>query len=183
MKSRGARTFDNLSSFVKVLVQQFGTVCLLFDGLDEECVKDRWPEACTVLDFLVELATAHPSIVRLWFSSQDRPSIRTKMEAYTICNFHEYMKADVGIFLSNLNTELQDLVATEEERSFLLKKIQQRGESNFLWVTLMVNTLREEASSPMEVKKLVEDGLPMTLDEYYRRIFGRFEQHDRALVW
>ncbi|KAJ4480945.1 hypothetical protein J3R30DRAFT_3287851 [Lentinula aciculospora] len=180
--AQGARTFDSLCAFINMLIQQFQTVYLLFDGLDEECVKDRWPEACRVIDFLVNLAKGHPRIVRLWFSSQDRTSIRTKMEQFTICDFHDHMKADVGIFLANLSSKLQDLVASEQAKSSLLNQLQKRGESNFLWVNLMVNTLHEEASSPLEVTKLLEDGFPSTLDGYYRRIFGRFEVHQWGLV-
>ncbi|KAJ3892676.1 hypothetical protein GG344DRAFT_44866 [Lentinula edodes] len=182
LMSQGARTFDSLSACINMLLPQFQTVYLLLDGLDEECVKDRWSEACRVIDFLVGMSKAHPSIVRLWFSSQDQSSIRTKMEKFTICNFHEPMKEDVGIFLASLSSELEDLIASEQAKSFLLEKLQRRGESNFLWVNLMINTLREEASSPVEVTRLLEDGLPSTLDEYYRRIFERIEVNQRALV-
>lgn len=177
-KSQLVRSFENLTQFFTILIQQFKTVYLFLDGLDEEDVKERWIETSVALDFLLNLATTQTNIVRLWCSSQDRPLIKEKLDAYTpTCYFQREMKEDVGRYLSSIKPNLQGWGIDD------LSEVLQKGHAgSFLWASLMVNTLREEASSPLEVKKLITSNLPSTLDDYYRRIFARFEKFQRPLV-
>jgi hypothetical protein len=64
----------------------------------------------------------------------------------------------------------------------VLENLKERAEGNFLWASLMVKTLMEEANSLKEMKSFIKVGLPLTLDDYYRRIFERFEKHHRSLA-
>ena len=174
-------SLENIRDLIKILVKSLPKTYFILDGLDEECEVGRWTEAQLVLDFLIQLSLTFPESVRLWYSSQDRPFIHKKLSAY-IFDIKDQVKNDVTYYLSRAIPELDASEVSEEEKAGILENLKERAEGNFLWASLMVNALTEEANSLKEIKQLVKDGLPLTLDGYYRRIFEGFEKHHRSLA-
>jgi hypothetical protein len=93
------------------------------------------------------------------------------------------MTTDVTHYLGGALPELNKLEVSDEEKHEILETLRERATGNFLWASLMVRTLYEEASSLMEIKHLIDTSLPASLDDYYFRIFRRFEKSQRPLVW
>ena len=117
------------------------------------------------------------------YSSQYRFLINEKLKMHPTLDIKDQVKTDVTYYLSRAIPELDELKASEQElKDNVLEKLQGRAEGNFLWAGLMIKALREEANSLTEMKHFIEDGLPLTLDGYYHRIFERFETPQRALA-
>ncbi|KAJ7762397.1 hypothetical protein DFH07DRAFT_814247 [Mycena maculata] len=175
---------EKLQELIIMLVGLLPRSYFILDGLDEECMgstSNRWTEAVTTLDFLVDLAKASPDRVRLWYSSQYRPIINEKLKYYIVLDIKDEVKEDVSVYLSRANPELNELEISDADKDNVLESLQGRAEGNFLWASLMLKSLKDTASLS-DMKQFVEDGLPDTLDDYYRRIFARFEKSHRPLV-
>jgi hypothetical protein len=178
---KSSNSLENIQDFIKTLAKNLPKTYFILDGLDEESEGARWFEAQTVLDFLLQLSLDSPESVRLWYSSQDRPFIHKKLGEF-IFDVKDQVGSDVTYYISQRITELDGFEVSEEEKDDVLEKLKGKAESNFLWASLMVNALTDEVSSLKEMKQFVQDGLPSTLDGYYRRIFDRFEKHHRPLA-
>ncbi|KAJ6601314.1 hypothetical protein DFH09DRAFT_1127428 [Mycena vulgaris] len=175
-------SLENVQELVKTLVKLLPKSYFIVDGLDEECMgSNRWAEAATTLDFLITLAKDSPDRVRLWYSSQYRPCISEKFKEYVVLDIKDEVKDDVSLYLSRANPELSDLEVSDQDKDKVLESLRGRAEGNFLWASLMLKSLKETASLT-DMKQFVKDGLPYTLDDYYRRIFDRFEKSHRSLV-
>ncbi|KAJ7642837.1 hypothetical protein B0H17DRAFT_1216337 [Mycena rosella] len=175
-------SLENAEELITMLVKLLPRSYFILDGLDEECMgSKRWTEAVTTLDFLISLAKDFPDRVRLWYSSQHRPCINEKLKEYVVLDIKDKVKDDVSLYLSRANPELGDLEVSDRDKDNVLKSLQARAEGNFLWASLMLKSLKETASLT-DMKQFVKDGLPETLDDYYRRIFDRFEKPHRSLV-
>ncbi|KAJ6543109.1 hypothetical protein B0H19DRAFT_957631, partial [Mycena capillaripes] len=178
-------SLENAKELITTLVKLLPETYFIVDGLDEECKglnSIRWKEAATVLDFLLNIAKGSPSCVWLWCSSQYHPDIHTKLKDHIVLDIQHEVKQDVTLYLSRDNPELSELEISDLDKDNILRSLQARAEGNFLWARLMIESLKE-TSSLTEMKNLVASGLPETLDDYYRRIFDRFEQPlQRSLV-
>ncbi|KAJ7762426.1 hypothetical protein DFH07DRAFT_411026 [Mycena maculata] len=175
-------SLEKVQELIAMLVQLLPRSYFILDGLDEECMGSyRWTEAVTTLDFLVDLAKASPDRVRLWYSSQYRPVINERLKDYIVLDIKDEVKEDVSVYLSRANPELNELEISDADKDDVLESLRGRAEGNFLWASLMLKSLKDTASLS-DMKQFVEDGLPDTLDDYYRRIFDRFEKSHRPLV-
>ncbi|KAJ6601324.1 hypothetical protein DFH09DRAFT_560440 [Mycena vulgaris] len=180
-------SLESVEELVTILVKLLPKSYFMLDGLDEEVSmgseSPRWSEAVNTLDFLIALANGFPDRVRLWYSTQYRSRINEKFREYVVFDIQDKVKDDVTLYLSRANLELRHLEVSDQDRDHLLKSLQVRAEGNFLWASLMLKSLKpEEVTSLKDMKQFVKDGLPKTLDEYYRRIFDRFETPQRSLV-
>ncbi|KAJ7492122.1 hypothetical protein FB451DRAFT_1217062 [Mycena latifolia] len=175
-------SLENIEQLITMLVKLLPKVYFVLDGLDEECMgSNRWTEAATTLDFLITLAKDFPDRVRLWYSSQYRPCINERLKEHAVLDIKDEVKDDVSLYLSRANPELGDLEVSDRDKDNVLKSLQGRAEGNFLWASLMLKSLKETASLT-DMKQFVKEGLPETLDDYYRRIFDRVEKPHRSLV-
>ncbi|KAF7344585.1 hypothetical protein MSAN_01940600 [Mycena sanguinolenta] len=174
-----ARSPEIVQGLIQVLVSLLPKTYFILDGLDEECKQTpRWQEAAATIDFLAKL----PDRVRLWCSSQIRPCISDKLKAYSAIDIQDSAKHDVAFYLSRDNPELNDLEVSDQDKDAVLKSLRERAGVNFLWASVMIRSLKEETTSLADMKQFVRDGLPETLDEYYRRSFERFAKTQRPLV-
>ncbi|KAJ6623171.1 hypothetical protein B0H10DRAFT_825470 [Mycena sp. CBHHK59/15] len=178
---RSVCSLESVQELITALVTVLPKSCFVLDGLDEECMGARWTEAATVLDFLINLAKDSPDRVWLWYSSQYRPCINEKLKAHPILDIKDEVKKDVSFYLSRVNPELNDLEVSDADLQGVLQDLQGRAEGNFLWASLMLQALKN-TDSLTDMKEFAADGLPETLDDYYRRIFERFEKPQRSLV-
>ncbi|KAJ6488031.1 hypothetical protein C8R45DRAFT_264026 [Mycena sanguinolenta] len=178
-KSARARSPEIVQELITVLVSLLPKTYLILDGLDEECKQTpRWQEAAATIDFLTKLPD---SSVRVWCSSQIRPCISDKLKPYSAVDIQDSAKHDVAFYLSRDNPELSDLEVSDQDKDAVLQSLRDRAGVNFLWAAVMVRCLKE-TTSLADMKQFVRDGLPETLDEYYRRSFERFAKTHRPLV-
>ncbi|KAF8587635.1 hypothetical protein K439DRAFT_1630517 [Ramaria rubella] len=179
-------SLEIVKELITTLVTMLHKTYFFIDGLDEEATSPtspRWTEASSVLDFLVQLCSVSPDTVRVWYSSQFRPSINEKLQGYVTFDIKKQVKADVMLYLSvAMSSAIPELDELEEEKDSVLENLQSRAEGNFLCASLMVKAIQEEANSLSEIKQFIERGLPKKLDDYYRRIFGRIEKPQRLLA-
>ena len=179
---KSSSSLENIRDFIIELVKALPKTFLLLDGLDEECTGPRWTDAQAVLDILVKLAIEFPGSIRLWYSSQYRACIHDKLGEYAVLDIKPQIQDDVTQYLSLRIRELHSLGVPDEEGAKVLDNLRRRADGNFLWASLMVKALMEEASSVAEIKAFIEDGLPSNLDAYYRTIFERMEKSHRKLA-
>lgn len=172
---------ENIQNMIKVLVKIQPKVFFLIDGLDEEITGERWKDTVDVLQFLIQLTKEFPSEVRVWCSSQPRPSIRKELDGYPDLDISAHVKKDIAVYLSKSIPEAEELEPLDQGK--FLQDLQQRAECSFLWATLMINELQGSPTSLREMKQFIERGLPSTLLDYYSLFFGRFKKSLRPLAW
>lgn len=184
---RRACSLENIQELITTLVKYLPKTYLFIDGLDQEVSPERWTEASTVVDFLLQLSKGSPATVRIWYSSQSSLRIREKLEGFITVDVKNKLevKADVMLYVSlamfKTHPELEELGS---EKDKLLKDLQDRAEGNFLIASLMIKVLQEDTDSLTDMQEFIERGdLPKTLDGYYRRIFERIASPQRRLAW
>ncbi|KAJ7606848.1 hypothetical protein FB45DRAFT_949292 [Roridomyces roridus] len=177
-------SLERVQELVTMLVKLLPKSYFILDGLDEECTSAqtvRWTEAATTLDFLVKLTNDHPERIRLWCSSQYHPNINQKLKSYMVFDIRQKVKQDVTMYLSRANPELDELEISDEDKDNVFTRLASRAECNFLWASQMLKSIKE-TTSLSDMKQFVESGLPDTLDEYYRRIFERYDKKHLPVV-
>ena len=172
----------NVFEFIRVLVEKFSKVYLFLDGLDEECTMARWKEAVKIVEFVNLLAENSPKTVRIWYSSQDRPTIRQQLESHLTLNVKEQIRVAVDNHISLKVPGIRNPEVDQDTRAWILSELKQRADGNFLWATLMLKTIENEVHSFDQMEKFIKEGLPKDLDAYYRRIFDRYEKRERELA-
>lgn len=165
---------DEVEDLIRRLVKEFSTVYFFLDGLDEELTEHRWNEADPVLTFLIGLCTEAPMTVRLWCSSQHQKRISEKLQIPECepLKVEDQMKADVTLYLSTMLPQSAREIVEGSDQA-LLQNLQHRASGNFLWARFMIDDLKN-ANSPSQMKQLLVSDFPSNLDNYYKRIFGRF---------
>ncbi|KAF7302531.1 hypothetical protein HMN09_00887500 [Mycena chlorophos] len=178
---------DHLHALISLLLNALPKVYFILDGLDEECSSEpRWLEADATLSYLLKLASEPETLdkVRVWYSSQPRHCLDERLKANsTIIEAQVHTQADVARYLHRDNPELRDLEVSDADKDQVLESLQERAEANFLWASLMLRSLKTR-NSLSDMKQFVADGLPGTLDGYYRKIFDHFDRSysERSLI-
>ena len=179
---KSAGDLMNVLEFIRLFIRELPVVYIFLDGLDEECTVARWKEASKIVDFVVELAKSSPSTVKVWCSTQDRFCIRERFGAFPTMNIKEQVQTDVDIYLSKTVPGLDNIEVGDETRNWILVELKERANGNFLWASLMIKTLKDEVACFDDMEQFIKDGLPKDLDEYYQRIFSRYEVKERDLA-
>lgn len=136
-------SLEKAQELITMLVKLLPKSYFILDGLDEECLgSNRWIEAVTTIDFLVKLAKDSPDRVRLWYSSQYRPSINEKLKDCVVLDIKDEVKEDVSVYLSRANPEISELEISDTDKDTVLGGLQDRAEGNFLWASLMLKSLK-----------------------------------------
>lgn len=184
MSQKNAADLSSVLQFIQALIKELPRTYIFFDGLDEECSMARWKEAVKIIDFFISLAEESPKSVRIWFSSQNQILIRAKLDKPSTINIDigDHIKNTVDDYISSRVPGLENPEVDQEARQWILSKLRSQAEGNFLWATLMLNMIENDASSFDEMKRLVKDGLPKDLDHYYHQIFARYESTERELA-
>ena len=173
---------NNVLDFIRLLIGRIHVAYIFVDGLDEECNVARWKEAGQIFEFLLLLAKDWPGAVRLWYSTQDRPIIRTRLENFPTMNIKEKIRISVDEYISSTVPGINNPEVDQETRTWILTELKDRAQGNFLWTSLMLKTIEAEVSSFDEMQQFVKEGLPQDLDSYYSRIFARYEPRERELA-
>lgn len=182
LTQRNASDLMNVLELIQLLVCDLPAVYIFLDGLDEECTATRWNEASKIVDFVIDLADSSPSTVRVWCSTQDRPCIRQRLETFPTLNIKDHVQTEVDIYLSQTVPGLDNMEVGDETRNWILSELKNRACGNFLWANLMIKTLKEEVACFDDMEQFIKDGLPKDLNEYYKRIFSRYEVKERDLA-
>lgn len=182
LTQRNASDLVNVLELIQLLVCDLPVVYIFLDGLDEECTAARWNEASKIVDFVIGLADSSPSTVRVWCSTQDRPCIRERLETFPTLNIRDHVQTEVDIYLSQTVPGLDNMEVGDETRNWILGELKTRACGNFLWANLMIKTLKEEVACFDDMEQFIKDGLPKDLNEYYKRIFSRYEMKERDLA-
>lgn len=172
----------NIFEFTRLLVGKLPKVYIFLDGLDEECAGARWREASKIIDFVNLLAERSPKIVRVWYSSQDRPIIRGQLGNYLTLNVKEQTRIAVDKHISSTVPGICNPEVDQDTRTWILSELKQRADGNFLWASLMLKTIENEVSSFDEMELFIMEGLPKDLNAYYERIIARYEKRERELA-
>lgn len=174
----------NIFEFVRLLIAKLPAVYLFIDGLDEELQQARWQEAVKIIDFLDILTSTALGNVRVWYSSQDRFIIREKMKDSSSVDIKEHVRFAVNDYVSTTVPGIDNPEVDQDSRDWILTELKHRADGNFLWASLMLETIKNEVSSFDEMEQFIKDGLPRDLDGYYTRIFAQYETSmDRDLAW
>ncbi|KAG9231383.1 hypothetical protein BJ875DRAFT_517370 [Amylocarpus encephaloides] len=165
----------NISTMIHSLILELPMVYIFLDGLDEEVAGARTKEAMKIIEYVTELTEKFPGRVRVWFSSQDRSIFRSRFQKYTIIDIQSQIHAAVQSYLCQALPGLCDLELDEPTQNWALKELQERADGHFLWATLMIKEITVSIPSISHLKSFIVNGLPRDLDDYYRRIIGRYE--------
>ena len=184
MSQKNAADLSSVLQFIQALIKKLPRTYIFFDGLDEECSMARWKEAVKIVDFFISLAEESPKTVRIWFSSQNQILIRAKLYKPSTINIDigDHIKNTVDDYIYSRVPGLENPEVDQKAREWILTKLRSRAEGNFLWATLMLNMIENDASSFDEMERLVKEGLPKDLDHYYHQIFARYESTERELA-
>ena len=153
---------------------------LVLDGVD----KDEWIK-CVVLDEVAHInSSRHRSdLVRCLISSRE------------ICDYNKHCGRPRNISLDNELDVQRDVLQFAEARlasiyptvantkvhlTSMAKKMCLRGQGNFLWVALVIETLRG-APATAEVEKEVQS-LPSTIDGLYQRLLQNIPSQEVGIV-
>ncbi|KAG6828076.1 hypothetical protein H0H92_009338 [Tricholoma furcatifolium] len=157
---------------VRGLTAHFQTIWIFLDGVDEEAEPKRWNEAKRVLQFLLDLTKTTPD-VRLWSSSQNIGCVQDVFRDYAPISVEDGMRKDMEKFLLEKVIELH---LSDESRDLFRTRFEDDLSGCFLWANMLIKDL-EMARSPDDMERIIERG--PSLDEYYRRFFGRIPPLDR----
>ncbi|KAI9702286.1 MAG: hypothetical protein M1820_006218 [Bogoriella megaspora] len=178
---------DNIRSLyelLRLLLAELGSTYILLDGLDEECAdpKGRWSEVAAVVNALTNLRNETSSIIKLWCSSQDHHCVHELLRAFpTITLDAEKNSSDIASFLEDVMPQLSASEVDPGTRKLMLEDLQRKAHGNFLWASLMVDSV-SDAISPDDLEKRVHEGLPDEIEEYYARKVSRVPSQQRQLV-
>ncbi|EMD40006.1 hypothetical protein CERSUDRAFT_92497 [Gelatoporia subvermispora B] len=168
-----------LQKVIESLVEKFETTYFFLDGLDEEeADPKRWEQCTIVIRFLLRLVRSNPGKIRIFFSSQFKEQIEKELstEDCVTVNFDEFIKSDVNYYLAR---EIPRLTTLGDKKDEILEQLQARAHGNFLWACLVVKAL-PKAANANEIRDLIHGGLPGEYNKYYKVIFRRIPDYDRA---
>ena len=174
---------QNIEEFIKTLIKDFPLTHIFFDSLDVENEKTRWPDAANIISIVLDLMKDASNSVKIWFSSQNKHQIREKLQQFPTITMQDQTDRDVNAYLSEVVPSLHGSEVDEDTRKWILLEIQHRAGGNFLFAKLMVKAIQEEVGNVDDMRKFIQNGLPMDLDAYYERAFSRYEIQQRAIVW
>ncbi|KAL9065694.1 MAG: hypothetical protein Q9157_007389 [Trypethelium eluteriae] len=172
---------------------------LVIDGIDECDSNDQKFITDDALQLLSTDTSSH--ICKILISTRDVPNVarilrrKTKLTmSLSLADEHQSINLSIECFirtrLSELKDDLDELDPTCVARRDIQRKLVEKADGMFLWVSLVLNSL-ESVYSPQELHEIVED-LPSDLSELYERILRRIcdernprnkERASRILRW
>lgn len=179
---RLAPTVRTLQEMVRALIAETAATFVFLDGLDEECSKKgRWDAAGDVLAFLVGCAKESDSSLKLWCSSQDHRYMKDSLagseeiQLSAATNSKDIEKFFESAFMSKDFDELD-----ETTKKTIMKDLKKQVNGNFLWASLMLDTIREATDVP-SINKIVKKGFPDDFEKYLERKIRGFppDKHNK----
>jgi hypothetical protein len=167
-------TENTLKEFIITLVSELESTYIFIDGIDEACDdKQLWEDASDILTFLIDLAKTPNSALKLWCSSIDRRAIKDKIQDFESFQLNASTNSqDIESFLTR--EALDTPVFAELDvptRDIFLHDLRSQVNGNFLWASMMVETIRDDTSLTCfsEMQDMITEGLPGDFEEYLKK--------------
>ncbi|OCT51420.1 hypothetical protein CLCR_07983 [Cladophialophora carrionii] len=172
-----------LEAFDRLVEVSKQTHCLFIfiDGLDE---FDGDPDQQTeLLTFLVSLSESDS--IKLCVSSRHYPIFQTAFEGFPALRLENLTRNDIKIFVEERFQDLKDFKSLQQiypqQSKELVLEIVKKAQGVFLWVHLVVRSLRQgviDGDSITALSRRLEE-IPDDLDEFFRRIINGIPRHQR----
>ncbi|KAH6912492.1 hypothetical protein BKA70DRAFT_1097724, partial [Coprinopsis sp. MPI-PUGE-AT-0042] len=174
-------TQSELIDVIRKICSRFRIARLFIDGLDEALYDEQF-------DLLATLKTVHAN-----FFITSRPLVRLEGVLPNVKMFDiTAQNTDIELLVSQRigrNPDLRKVLATDEQRARVVKKICESSHGMFLHASLMVEAVSHCTSSRRVMEQL--DKLPAKLDVLYHEAFKRIEMQPeehaalakRVLLW
>lgn len=169
-RSATSSKFEDVKMVIRLLISKVPTTYVFLDGLDEECdEKARSSELDEVLGFFTELNNTDSSKIRLWCSSQDRTSLRKKLNLFATIEINKDLnQRDIKSCLGDRISGLESQEIDPGYRTLILNDLLDKAAGRFLWASLMLDLIAN-ASTLQGVQQVVNQGLPEDYERYYQR--------------
>ncbi|KAL3486886.1 hypothetical protein BJX62DRAFT_246493 [Aspergillus germanicus] len=174
---------EDVKMVIRMLVDRLPASYVILDGLDEMCeTQPRQQELCDVVDFLQELANTNPDSLRLWFSSQSRTCLDSRLNRIPSIEVTKNVNSqDIEKYLSKPIVDLDSLDLDEGYKNLILQELRDKADGCFLWASLMLQSMSSAITLQM-VQQLIDDGLPQNYERYYQRKMESIEPSVRGFV-
>ncbi|KAK3689146.1 hypothetical protein B0T22DRAFT_536141 [Podospora appendiculata] len=147
--------------------------CFIFfiDGLDEYNETPQQDHKA-VLDLLCGWVKASPGSMKLCVSSREDNIFMNNFSAEQRLRLHDLTRRDMQSYVREKLTDLPE----GEEREHLILEIPEKAQGIFLWVTLVVRSIREELENgaSMEALGALLDSFPDELEALFEHIIRSF---------
>jgi len=162
-----------LKDLVKTFMTELSMAYLFLDGFDEAIDdKDKWEDAKDIMQFFRDLSKSEPSF-RLWCSSIDRRGMQDLMVNTRSIHLDASTNGrDIETYL--IKEALESPIFEELDnptKNIFLQDLKSQVKGNFLWASMMVETIREDTSytTYSEIQDMIKDGLPGDFEKYLER--------------
>ncbi|KAK6508348.1 hypothetical protein TWF506_010442 [Arthrobotrys conoides] len=159
-------TADDPEALIKSIAQEFGSLYIVVDGLDEVSEPD------VTIATLVKLTRTIPNIQTVLLSREIFEMTSNNMVSYPIIKLDGLNTSeDVNRFIQS---RLDAIKARDPAKDFppeVLTQISQKANGMFLWAKLMMDSLRRAYS--VEDALEIVSSTPEKLDEFYDQIMMR----------
>lgn len=160
------RSPGRILSLLAELLEPFGVVRIVIDGLDE-C-----PDAAELVNSVLRLIESDVLNLNLLAFSREDSALHRALDGHvTIAITPDDTMDDMTKYLEESLEDMEHLFETDEDSKEVKDTILHRANGVFLWVRLVVDSL-QNASFPEEVDQLLND-LPVGLDSALTRFFDR----------
>ncbi len=174
---------EDVKMIIRLLISKVPTIYVFLDGLDEECdKKERWSELDEVLGFFTELNATDVSRLRLWCSSQDRTTLRKKLNLFATIEINKDLnQRDIKTCLAERISGLESQEIDPGYRTLILNDLMNKAAGRFLWASLMLDLIAN-ASTLQGVQEVIEQGLPRDYARYYQRKIESLDDSQKRFV-
>lgn len=177
---------DTIWGFVSTLIGSLEKTYIFIDGVDETIDdKKRMEDACESLSTLHEFADEAFSTLKIWCSSIGLPRVQESLKgAAVVVQDASTNSHDIETFFAR---EVSDVPIFAEldpaEREDCLQDIKQQVQGNFLWASMMVETIGKDFSLTNldDVQQMVRNGLPGDFEDYLQKR-TRSLQHESSNI-
>jgi hypothetical protein len=153
-ESRIRKAIEHLVNLSSSIAHQC-CLCLFIDGLDEFHATPAYDTSDMIGD-LKRWAAQSPEHVKICVSSREEPQFMTAFSPVTRFRLHELTATDIKTYIDQrLSPVLSGL--SKQESDNLVSIIVTKAEGVFLWVSLAVSSVREQAANGARLVELVAE--------------------------
>ena len=156
-------------------------LCLFIDGLDE--FDGNFDQQTELVHFLVEASKSES--VKICVSSRPYPVFQTAFGEFPHLRLEDLTRDDIKVYVADELGQSPDFVSLRliyrDRCSDLIQEIVQKAQGVFLWVYLVVRSLRQGLIEGDSMTALVHrlQAIPPDLNEFFMRIIDGIPVHQR----
>ncbi|KKZ61271.1 hypothetical protein EMCG_04144 [[Emmonsia] crescens] len=158
-------------------------LCFFIDGLDEyeETAHEDYKDMVDMLFLWVNMA---PNDVKLCVSSRELEDFRKAFSEDKKLRLHELTRNDMESFvrgrLENFDILSASGASIEDNKRALVATITDRADGIFLWVSLVLNSLRERLQYDCQLSSLIQhtENMPKEMEPLFRHLLESIDQCD-----